>query len=67
MTLNALQLLIAAAVTDTNLRDRLLNGERQQVLELFDVSPEERAFLMQVNARTIQEFALKLEAWLEEG
>ena len=53
----ALRSLIAHAVVDNNLCAKLLDGQREQVLEQF--------VLQQIRAASLQGFAAQLDAWLK--
>lgn len=61
----ALRSLIAHAVVDRSLCKRLLNGERQQVLALFDLNDQERAVLSTFGGESLQTFAAQLEGWMQ--
>jgi hypothetical protein len=62
----ALRSLIAHAVVDRTLCKRLLNGERQQVLALFDLDDQERAVLSTFKGESLQTFAAQLEGWMQD-
>ena len=61
----ALRSLIAHAVVDRQLRGKLLNGERLQVLAQFDLNDQERAALSTFKADSLQTFATQLEIWMQ--
>ncbi len=61
----ALRSLIAHAVVDNNLCAKLLDGQREQVLEQFELSDSERMVLQQIRAASLQGFAAQLDAWLK--
>jgi hypothetical protein len=60
----SLQLLIGTALTDTDFRKKLLNGQRRSVLTNFDLTDEETQFLYTIQAHDLQEFAIRLDEWL---
>jgi hypothetical protein len=64
MSEGALRSLIAHAVVDRQLRGKLLNGERLQVLAQFDLNDYERAALSTFKADSLQTFATQLETWM---
>lgn len=61
----ALRSLIAHAVVDNDLCAKLLDGQREQVLEQFELSDSERRVLRQIRAASLQGFAAQLDAWLK--
>jgi hypothetical protein len=65
MSERALRSLIAHAVVDRQLRGRLLNGERLQVLAQFDLNDHERAALSTFRADSLEMFATQLETWMQ--
>ncbi len=66
MSLSELERLVRIAVTSTRFRRKLLNGSRAQTLDEFELTAEEREFLLGIQAGTVQEFAASLLHWLKE-
>lgn len=60
-----LRSLITIALIDTELRAKLLNGERQMVLSKFEFTDQEQQVLNTIQADSLQEFAAKLDLWLQ--
>ncbi len=58
-----LQLLTGAALLDTRLCDRLLNGQRRQVAAEFGLSGQEINVVMAIQAETFQDFVRGLLDW----
>ncbi len=65
MSHRALQRIISVAVTDPEFCDELLNGRRYALLTEFDLTDEERRVLTTIEAISLQEFAIRLEEWLQ--
>jgi hypothetical protein len=60
-----LQVMVATALIDAEFCRRLLNGQRHIVVNEFDLTEEERAFVQTIKANSIQEFAAQLDEWLQ--
>jgi hypothetical protein len=61
----ALQDLIGRAIVDREFRDRLLNGNREQVVAEFDLTDIERRAIHSIEAQSFEEFAGSLQDWIE--
>jgi hypothetical protein len=66
MSTRVLEELIGTAVIDPRFREDLLNGKRREAIASFDLTPEEKAVLLGIDAQTLQEFARVLDRWLNE-
>ncbi len=66
MSIGELERLVCTAVISTRFRHKLLNGSRAQMLDEFELTAEEREFLLSIQAETVQEFATSLLHWLKE-
>jgi hypothetical protein len=64
MCLRELDRLIGTAMTDTRFCDAFLNSHRQEAIVAFDLTAEEQAVLLRIQARTLQEFAQALYQWM---
>ena len=60
----ALQTLLGTALIDGQFCERLLNGQRQELLPKFQLTDEEHRFLMGVKADSLQGFAAAVDQWL---
>lgn len=49
--------LVWMALTDATFRERLLNGQRREVLEAFNLTDAERQAVLAVKADTLETFA----------
>jgi hypothetical protein len=67
MSHQALQRIIATAVTDPQFCLDLLDGKRWSILNAFDLTAEERRILLAIEADSLQEFAAQLEEQLGRG
>jgi hypothetical protein len=65
MSHRALQRLITTAVTDPEFCSKLLNGDRPTLLTDFDFTDREREVLLSIGASSLQEFAARLDEWLQ--
>jgi hypothetical protein len=63
----ALQIMVGTALTDTKFCEGLLNGSRRSLMSDFDLTEEERRAVLDIRAKSIQEFAAQLHDWLETG
>ena len=62
---SALQNLVGRAIVDQNFRARLLNGSREQALAECKLSEAECNVVRGINAQSFEEFAEKLDEWIE--
>jgi hypothetical protein len=60
----ALQTLLGTAMIDGQFRERLLNGQRQELLPKFKLTDEEHHFLLDIKANSLQDFAATVDQWL---
>ena len=60
----ALQVLVGTALISHSFREKLLSEERSIVLESFDLTNEERDFVLSIRADSVKEFAIRLNEWL---
>jgi hypothetical protein len=58
-----LQILVAVAGLQPDIRHRLLNGQRQQVAIEFDLPEQEIEGVVAIKAETLQDFAQGLLDW----
>jgi hypothetical protein len=65
MSQAALQVLVGTALTDSAFCADLLNGKRHTLLLAFEFTDEERRFIQAVQAGSLQEFAARLDEWLQ--
>jgi hypothetical protein len=65
MAQTALHTLVGTALTDPEFCHDLLNGRRAALLTKFDLTDEEREFVLFIEAESIQEFAARLCEWLK--
>jgi hypothetical protein len=65
MSIQALNLLIGTALTDREFCRRLLEcpDQREELVEAFDVSPEERALILDCRECTLEGLASVLDDW----
>ncbi len=66
MNHSRLQILAGAARMDTILCERLLNGQRRQVAVEFGLSRREVDAVMEIEASTVQDFAVGLLNWMTQ-
>jgi hypothetical protein len=59
------QVLVGIALTDSGFCADLLDGKRQALLLAFEFTDEERGFIEAVQAGSLQEFAARLDEWLQ--
>ncbi len=64
MSYRELNRLIGMAMVDPRFRKALLDGRREEVLAAFDLTPEETAVLMGIQASNLQDFAQDLYGWM---
>jgi len=62
---HTLQKLVGTVIVDRCFRQAFLNGGRQRLLSQFELSPEERAFLLNIQADSLEGFAAELQQWLK--
>jgi len=60
----ALQTLLGTAMIDGQFCERLLNGQRQELLPKFQLTDEEHRFLLDIQADSLQGFAAAVDQWL---
>ncbi len=60
MSETTLHILIGAALTDPEFRDKLLNGKRPSLLAELDLTDTERKTILGIEAESFQEFAAQL-------
>jgi hypothetical protein len=60
-----LHTLVGTALTDPDFCHDLLNGRRPTLLTKFDLTDEEREFVLFIEAESIQAFAAQLCEWLK--
>jgi hypothetical protein len=65
MSQAALQILVGTALTDSQFCAELLDGKRRTLLLAFEFTDEERRFIQAVQAGCLQEFAARLDEWLQ--
>jgi hypothetical protein len=65
MSQMALHTLVGTALIDRKFCADLLNGRRPILLTKFDLTDEEREFVLFIEAESIREFAVQLCEWLE--
>jgi hypothetical protein len=59
-----LQILVGTAISDSDLCNRLLRGDRSQAIARFDLTEAEREIVLATEADTLQEFAQALLDWM---
>jgi hypothetical protein len=64
MAFEMLQTVVGMAVIDADFRSAILNGSRRHAIERFDLSHEETAALMSIQAKTLDQFAGELDQWI---
>ena len=57
MPTRTLDELVWTALTDSTFRERLLNGQRREVLATLDLTEAERQAMMAIEANTLEAFA----------
>ncbi len=57
----ALQKIVGKAVISDNFRAGLLNGRRAEVIDGFDLEPQERDQILAIQAQTLAEFAAEIQ------
>ena len=65
MSLESIQEIVGTAITDRQFLHDLLNSKRDQAIARFDLTPEERRVVADIQADTIEQFALQLDRWIE--
>ncbi len=65
MSQHTLQKLVGAAVVDQRFCRDFLDGGRRRLLEQFELTPEEQAVLLAIQADSLAGFAAELQRWLE--
>jgi hypothetical protein len=63
MAHEALQAIVGTAIVDSTFRHSLLNRS-PEALWLFELTPEESAAVLHINARTMAGFAQELHGWI---
>lgn len=63
MAYEALQAVVGTAIVDSNFRRNLLK-KAPDVLNSFELSPEEYAAIRAVQAKTFQGFVTELQSWI---
>lgn len=64
MSRRELNRLIGTAMVETRFREVLLSDQREEALAAFDLTPEEKAILLNIQASTLQGFAQALYGWM---
>jgi hypothetical protein len=64
MSKEAIQDLIGHAIIDKDFMHDLLNSRRREVIARFELSPEEEYVLNNIEADTLEQFALQIDNWL---
>lgn len=67
MSCRELNRLIGMAMVEPRFREALLGGRREEALDAFDLTPEEKAVLLGIQAPTLQDFAQALYGWMSAG
>lgn len=65
MTIRALNIIVGKMVVSDEFREGILGGRRAQLLEDFDLEPDEVRLLMAIQADTVAEFANYIDAHIE--
>ena len=63
MAHEALQAIVGTAIVDSTFRHSLLNRS-PEALRRFELTPEESAAVLRINAKTIEGFARELHGWI---
>jgi len=66
MAHEALQAIVGTAIVDSAFRRNLLNRS-PEALRLFELTPEESAAVLHIDARTIEGFARELHGWITQN
>ena len=61
LTLNAL---ITKAILDDKFQEDILNGQRQERIDEFDLSHDEKKTLLDIQADNLDQFIVQVERWL---
>ncbi len=66
MSVQGLNLVVGNAIVDREFRERLLGcpDQREELLEPFDLSAEERALVLECREQTLEGFAAVLDDWV---
>jgi hypothetical protein len=64
MSSHSIHEVIGTAIIDREFCRTLLNGERETLLATFDLSPEERTMLLDIQADSLQSFARQVYDWV---
>ncbi len=64
MSCRELNRLIGTAMVEPRFREVLLGDRREEALGAFDLTPEEKAVLLSIQAPTLQGFAQALYHWM---
>lgn len=61
----AIDELVGWALIDERIREDLLGSHRAEVLARYDLTEEERAWLLQVRAKDLTDFTAAAARWIE--
>ncbi len=67
MPYESLQAVVGTAVIDTGFRRALLNGQRRQVVQSFNLTNEELDAVMAIRAKSLEQFAGQLDLWIAQA
>ncbi|MCS6965060.1 hypothetical protein [Thermoflexus sp.] len=65
MSAAAIDELVGWALIDERIREDLLGSRRAEVLARYDLTEEERTWLLQVRAKDLTDFAAAAARWIE--
>ncbi|HXF69593.1 MAG TPA: hypothetical protein VNK89_07280 [Thermoflexus sp.] len=65
MSAAAIDELVGWALIDERIREDLLGARRAEVLARYDLTEEERQWLLQVRAKDLTDFAAAAARWIE--
>lgn len=65
MSRHGMQQLVGIAVVDRHFCQNFLNGRRRSLMGQFELSPEEREKILEIQADSLVGFAGELERWLD--
>ena len=66
MSILAVQQIIGQALVSQSFSQQLLNSRRAVLLSQYDLLPQERQFLLSIQAETLQEFVQAVEGQMGE-
>jgi len=66
MAHEALQAVVGTAIVDSTFRRSLLNRS-PEVLRSFELTPEESAAVLHIDAKTMEGFARELHGWITQN